>query len=553
MKKVRIALSMLLAALMLFTLVACNGGSPSNTGTPSTGTPSNTGTPGTGGPTGSQPPVDADEYKVIRIGITGTLGRLYGGLTPGENNNVCDAIYDTVFRVNPTTKEIFSYMLDEWGWEDETTYVMKMKPGIYFSNGKQATSEDLVYAFTSYDSRGSTLLNPYGVVWDECYARDELTAVIKVSAFYADFEYYNIFLHDKDWAEEVGWDSMDWFDPPGTGPYYVAEYVPDVRMVLKAKDDYWNKDVIGPTYVDEFRISVYPDQGTLFMNLEIGEVDMCLVGSADYSRYLRDGLNDVEINLFSIGTNWNFYFGTQNMDEMKDRRVREAIAFAVDWNQVGDNAFEDRYIQAMGIGSAAGLDFIDVGWWDYLQPDLERSKEIMEELGYGPNNKLKLHSIMMTTWEPQMETIQYYLNQSHFDLTLEFLDTATAQDLWRTPGPGVADIGITYSRRGSAAAKLRESIRYSALKSPSYIYVDDEKYQDIFNTMTYAVSPEDRTAAAHELQQYVFDELLMIPLAEVTEAYGIRTDALTMDQLKAVYCTNSVIQLGRLGLLSSWQ
>ena len=44
----------------------------------------------------------------------------------------------------------------------------------------------------------------------------------------------------KEWCQEVGWDSEDWWnDPVGSGPYYVDEFVTGSHVTFKLKDNYW--------------------------------------------------------------------------------------------------------------------------------------------------------------------------------------------------------------------------------------------------------------------------------------------------------------------------
>ena len=556
MKKMRAIICIFLVILTSASVVSCGGSS-------NTPAPSGAATPGPSGPTatGSDPSgsgeLSLDDYVVIKMGIWGQ-GRLYAGLTPGEANLATDAIYDTMFRADPETKEIFSYCLDDWYWEDDTTFIMVLREGVYFSNGVEATAEDVVYSYTSYHERGSTFLNDYKIIWDECYARDRYTAVIKLEAFYAPFEQWLVFLHNKEWSQSVGWDSMEWFNPVGSGPYYCAEYVPDQRIVLKAREDYWDLERQGPIYVDEYQLINYPDPATMYMDLETGKLDITPVLSTDYSRYMEKGADGLECVLIPIGTNMSFHYCFINNPVWYNKKLREAIAIGVDWAEIGKAALQNAYIPARGICPVDSPEFIDAGW-DDLTYNPELAKEMLAELGYTPDNPLKLYAISLSsaTSEPSMEALQYFFSELGIELGIEFADIATTMDIWRTRygEPGLVDVGFFHVRRGSAAYDLRAGIVYARVPTQSICYVDDEtgKFAELYAELVSNPDLDKRRQAGAELQQLVRDEYLMIPVAEFAEPMGYRTDVLTKEQIDRYVTASTIIQTSRLGMLSAWQ
>ena len=329
-------------------------------------------------------------------------------------------------------------------------------------------------------------------------------------------------------------------------------------MILKAKpeDEYWRRAESGATYVDEIQLIKYPDSATCFMDLEVGNIDMCPVENADYSRFLREGSDDYDCVLIPIGSVMNFYFSTQNLPEIwGNKRYREAVAYGVDWVQVSKNAVEDRYIQALGVCPTSSPNFLDTGW-DELPYDPDLAKEIMTELGYGPNNMLKLHAVSASTETAKvtMETIQFYLKEMYMDLSLEFLDTSASLEAQNQVGvPGIVDLGVTYTRRGSVASRMRESIKYNSQKTPSLSYINDDRYQELFFDLTYSYDLADRDAAMEEIQRYNREELFIIPMYEVAEGFAYRTDRLRPEHITSYFNSRSMIQLTRLVMLPAWE
>ena len=147
----------------------------------------------------------------VTVGVSGTLGRFLAGLAPSESLTGCDAVFDTVFRWDPYEKKVISNILESWEWEDDTTFIMHMRDDVYFSNGENATAEDLVFSYLSHIERGSNYVNPANLIVDECYARDTYTAQFKLETPYAAFPHLRVYLIDKSWSRGLadGWDSED--------------------------------------------------------------------------------------------------------------------------------------------------------------------------------------------------------------------------------------------------------------------------------------------------------------------------------------------------------
>ncbi len=169
-------LALFLALVMVFALCACGSKTEApKTDAPKTDAPAadapKTDAPKTDAPKTDAPKTDAPKTdtpaattssapEVIRIGAAGSLGRFLAGISPSESWIACDGVFDTVFRYDPVKKETFSDILESWEWTDDNTFVMKMKDCVYFSNGENATGEDLLFSYENHpgDPSGQTVL-----------------------------------------------------------------------------------------------------------------------------------------------------------------------------------------------------------------------------------------------------------------------------------------------------------------------------------------------------------------------------------------------------------
>ena len=252
MKKLRTLICLLLVVLMVLALGACGSKKSNDAEISKAAVPGKEGS--------------GYKYDSVTIGCS-IMPNFITGTTPAENDGACSLVFDEVFKVDPVTKEVKSEILEDWHFEDETTLVMKLKDNVYFSNGDKATAEDVLFSYSSHVDRSSAYIWEFNILYDECEIVDELTLKMKFSTFYsAFFSSYIIYLYDKSWAESVGWDSLDWQKPVGTGPYVVSDYKIDDHATFTARDDYWNKDK-DPVTIREWVLKYYKDNSTMEMDL----------------------------------------------------------------------------------------------------------------------------------------------------------------------------------------------------------------------------------------------------------------------------------------------
>ena len=568
MKKAKSLLCILMVLVMAFTLFACNkdnsssnsggsgdsspaGGGSSPAGGGGGNSPAGGGNEGTSGGGGAQP--GDDNWVSITVGTDDYLGRFLAGLNPAESWMGCDAIYDTIFRTDPKTKQVFSHVLKDWYWQDDTTLIMEMRDDVYFSNGDNATAEDIIYSYYSHIVRGSNYLNDFGMIWDETKVLDTYTAQFKVEKPFPIFVNSSIYLIDASWSESVGYDSMEWYTPVCSGPYYVHEWVDDSHMVLRSRgDDYWNKDV-GPIYVDEWIVRYYPDSSTMYMALEIGDVAMCAVQDTDYSRFIRSGGDGFDVELVQTGTvlYMCFSFNEGDTDIWYDKRLREAIAVGADWDQIGQAAQGDYYIPARSIASSLSPDYIETGKYEY---NPERAKELLAECGYGPGNPLKIFTVTMDS--PMLrngfESFQYFMEQIGVEATFEFADVSTALSYWLVPGD--TEYGFWWSVGANPTFAVRNAINEAwDPGGVSYDYVPFPEFLEHFEILLRSTDDAAKSAAGKWIQQYMYDEIIYIPVTEFAFSVGWREDVFTKQQVLDFQLSRGNYQLSRLGLASAWK
>ncbi|MCL1806044.1 MAG: ABC transporter substrate-binding protein, partial [Clostridiales bacterium] len=272
-----------------------------------------------------------------------------------------------------------------------------------------------------------------------------------------------------------------------------------------------------------------------------------------FSRYVKAGGGGDGFDLFmiTIGVTQYFAFSYDDFPTWNDKRLREAVAIGMDWDQLGKAAYDELFIPADSLMPKASPLHIVPGKYEY---NPERAKELLAEAGYGPGNPLKILTTLMDSqlYKALGENTQFQLSQIGIELELEYLDIMSAINIWNNPGG--TDIMFWWNINGSAAFDMFDATPNAGVTTGSTaLHVYEPKFVDLWLTMRDSIDQAVVDNAVRELQQVNFDEIIYIPYYEFSGSFGYRTDKFTEAQLKKYLIGVNNYQIGRLGLLSAWQ
>jgi len=545
MKKASKLICVLLILVIALSAAACGNGNKTETTSENTATDTNnagastdngggtdtasgdtTAAPGGTGTNNANAATDSAARESLTVGTSAGLGRFLDYSSPTHNMAACDIVYDSFFTVDLTTGEMQSRILDDWYYEDDTTFIMTLKKGVYFTDGAEATVDDLLFSLVEHWLRDSPFAIGSAIDFENCYIRDENTVVCKFLYPYGPGLYNSQrYLFQKAWCEQVGWDSNDWYDKPmGTGPYVVTEYVTDDYMKLVLKENYWGTEEYD---VKEWIIKNYSDPSVMFIALEKGEIDVCTATSQDYSRWLKDGSDDYSIYVFKSGTNAMFTIGSVQNPMFEDINLRKAIAYGVDWNAIGEAIMGDLYTQATSALPSDSPYYVNVGTYEY-NPEL--AKQILADAGYKDGDvKIYMFSTISDTNQSSGEAIQYYLSQLGIELELEFGDMTSVLAKWMVPSgtPGASEAGWVSFYDGSPTREPTDGWGLMFDRVYPYSESSDAKFLELARSGLRCVDTAKRHEIFTELQQYFYDNYLGYPVYEEVATYAYRTDVLT--------------------------
>jgi peptide/nickel transport system substrate-binding protein len=227
-------------------------------------------------------------------------------------------LYNTLVRIDDKLQVVPD--LAELEQPDPVTYIARLRHGVLFHNGRELTSEDVVYTFRSFlDPTFRGRSGAYRLL-ASVNAVDRYTVSFTLKEPFGSFP-VNLVMG----IVQAGSGAANARQPIGTGPYQLAEFVQDDRLVLKPFANYYG----GAPANSGIVLKVVPDDTMRGLELRKGTVDVVVNDLApDVIRQLRaEGRLQVTS---APGTDYAYIGLNQRDPVLRQLEVRKAIGFAID-------------------------------------------------------------------------------------------------------------------------------------------------------------------------------------------------------------------------------
>ncbi len=295
--------------------------------------------------------------------------------------------YDEELRLVPDLADGYEYRSD-------TRLRLRLRPGVKFHDGSILTAKDVLYTFKSLmdPKQRSPLYDVFRRI-SELEVVDDTTLEIELKEPFAPFLTsltVGILPHGADERSPLPFAQR----PVGTGPFQWVGARNDQGIRLKAFVDYFE----GAPQIANLEFKTIRDDTTRVLQLLRGEVD--LVQNA-IPLIMAQWLREKAKLLMESDTGINYAYLAFNLRDpaLQDRRVREAVALALD---------RDKLIQyrLKGFAKKAGGILAPTNWCyepnvSHYDHNADRARQLLDEAGLkdpdGPGPKPRLTLTLKTS------------------------------------------------------------------------------------------------------------------------------------------------------------
>ena len=317
----------------------------------------------------------ATKGSEIKVGLdvdAGSTDPRLANETSGKRVN--EMVYDGLIRLSNSLEPQPSLAL-EWNNPDPKTWVFQLRKDVKFHDGESFTAEDVKYTFDTildpeFQSPVIALYDPI----ESVEVIDEYTVKFNLKHSYAPIlSYLDIGIVPKHIAENDEKSLSS--NPIGTGPYKMAKWDKNSKIVLEENETYWN----GRSNTPKITYFIIPDNSTRVASLESGDIDFIHspLSPQDVERVKENDKFKVTETEGLGFTHLNFNHQNELLSDLK---IRQAIAHLINKQVISKTIYRDMDTPALSPLIPASWSFTDdIPIFEY---DLERSKKLFKEAGW---------------------------------------------------------------------------------------------------------------------------------------------------------------------------
>jgi peptide/nickel transport system substrate-binding protein len=343
--------------------------------------------------------------REVSIGLQAAITSMdphYHNLSP--NNSMMLHVFEPLIKRDDNQK-LVPGLATSWKALDDLTWEFKLRKNVRFHDGSPFTADDVVFTLKrvpnvpNSPSSFATFTKPIVDV----KVVDSHTLVFKTASPHVllPSDLASVMIISKMHGEKAATEDYNSGKAAiGTGPYKLAEYVPNQRVVLKANYGYWG----GEEPWDKVTFKILTNSAARVAALLSGDVQMIeTVPTADIGKLSTDKryalVDKVSNRVIYVHLNQRsdtaapFITGKDGKplakNPLKDPRVRKALSIAINRDAIADRVMEKRAVPAGQL-----LPDFFFGTSKKLKPakyDPEGAKKLLAEAGYPSGFAMTIH------------------------------------------------------------------------------------------------------------------------------------------------------------------
>jgi len=311
------------------------------------------------------------------------------------------------------------------------------------------------------------------------------------------------------WALEFGKQNI-----VGFGPYQIQSRIVGQQTVLIPNPNYWGKK---PQF-DQVIFKEVPQDAIRYSLLLSGDVDMARNLSFAQLAQLK-GQSGVKVYDFLSSDLTEFPIQTEHQ-YLSDKRVRQAMAWALPYDQIIQNIYKGLATQPFGPLPQMFPGF-DKTLWPYHQ-DLNKAKSLLSDAGLANGFST---TITYATGIPEDEPLVLLMQSAFKQVGINAeLNKVTPSALSQNEFMGQFDIGLKHGGSNDPDQYYSYFLEYDKDSVINYPRWKNDQVTSLIRQGLVSQDTQQRLRAGKQIQQTIIDEVPYLELGEAGIHWPVRSN-----------------------------
>ena len=389
---------------------------------------------------------------------------------------------------------------------DGTTYTFTLREGVKFHNGQAVEMEDVVASIerNADDSQGEALIPALAAIERMEVEGNQLAITLAQpdNEFLASL---TLAILPRDYGQQ---DTA----PVGTGPFRFVSRAAQDSIVLERFEDYWGE----PAYLDKVTFKIIENADSILMSLQSGAVDLFAHLTSTQAAQLGEDFN-IEEGTMNLVQAMYLNHAEKPFDDV---RVRQALCYAIDRQQILDLAFD-------GYGSLIGSSmypafgkYFDEELTRYYTHDVEKAKALLADAGYPGGFSMAI--TVPSNYQPHIDTAQVIveqLKQVGITAEIQLVEWGSwLSDVYAGRQYQATVVGVDASTM-TARALLE---RFTSTAGNNFINYNNAEYDAIFQAAIAAADDAAQTAAYKQAEANLTENAANVYIQDLADLVAVR-------------------------------
>ena len=438
-----------------------------------------------------------------------------------------DPMFNALVRFKPVDinpEKIEPDLAERWERsKDGLVWTFHLRKGVKFHKGYgELTSEDVKFSIEKAANKATSGFASDYAALSKVEAVDRYTVRLTFknpipSVLGILSNYHGGYIISKKAYEERG-DKFK-FDPIGTGPFMLKEYVPKEKVVEVRHPDFFR----GKPGLDRVEFWFMPDASSREMAFRKGEIDI-VEGEREQSwvKKMRD-IPGTAIEIFGPGETLVLHFN-MTKKPLDDIRVRRAICHAINIKELmaflGPDVTEP-LVSVIPISYLGGTDKVP-----NYEFSPEKAKKLLAEAGFPKGLELSMVITEMSDYRRPMEQVQEQLRRVGINLKMDVIThTAFHEQIRKDVNPLVLYVAARFPVADTFLTHFFES--KSIVGTPTAVtnFSHYNKIDDLITKARVEVDLKKQKELWAEAQKKILEDAAALPLCTTKFVFSRKTYA----------------------------